>query len=330
MADDLQGHEGAPQTTPDGEATRTGSDDVLVVGEALVDIVMTSDGIVKAEHPGGSPANVALGLARLGRRVSLLTRVGRDERGRTITDHLRASGVHIVAASVTDAATSTAAAVVDADGVATYDFDIDWRLPDTVRSLDDLAPARALHTGSIAAFLAPGGDAVIDLVAAARGRMTVSYDPNARPRLMGDAATARERVERVVAECDLVKASDEDLAWLYPDKDVDEVAARWLDTGPAIVVVTRGGDGAVALCRAGRVEVAGQEITVVDTVGAGDSFSSGLLDHLAEVDLLGADRLADLQAISADQVAAMLAHAGRISSITCQRAGADPPCRSEL
>lgn len=303
-------------------------DDVLVVGEALVDIVV-ADGRAPVEHPGGSPANVALGLGRLGRRVSLLTRIGDDERGRAIAAHLRDSGVRLLEASLTSGSTSTAVARLDEAGVATYDFAIDWRLPQG--SVPEGTPrAKALHTGSIAAFIAPGADAVLDLVTAARERMTLSYDPNARPRLMGEAGAARERVERFVAASDVVKVSDEDLAWLCPGEDIDGVARAWLGTGPAVVVVTRGGDGAVAHCGAGRVEIPGRQIAVEDTVGAGDSFSSGLLDHLAATDLLGADRLADLRAIGTDQVGQMLEHATMISAITCGRPGADPPWRSDL
>ena len=320
----------APMPDPaDENAPDEPVDDVLVVGEALVDIV-AADGAEPVEHPGGSPANVALGLGRLGRRVSLLTRIADDARGRTILEHLRDSDVRVLDASIGAPTTSTALARLDPAGVANYDFAIDWALPDSARALDGVPAARALHTGSIAAFLPPGGDAVLDLATAARGRMTVSYDPNARPRLMGEPGPARERVERFVAVSDLVKVSDEDLAWLCPGEDPEVVAARWLAGGLAVVVVTRGGDGATALCAAGRVEVPGRSITVVDTVGAGDSFSAGLLDHLAGADLLGGDRLAALRQISTDEVEAMLAHAVRISSITCQRPGADPPRREEL
>ncbi len=308
--------------------SKAGTDHVLAVGEALVDIVV-ADGAEPVEHPGGSPANVALGLGRLGRRVSLLTRIGDDERGRRIAAHLRDSRVNVLPDSITDGDTSTAIACLDAGGVATYDFAIDWRLPSAI-SLDTLPAAAALHTGSIATFLQPGGDQVLDLVRAARGRMTVSYDPNARPRLMGDAAAANERVEALVADSDVVKVSDEDLAWLCPDEDIEAVATRWLNSGPAVVVVTRGGDGAFALCRAGRVEVSGRAIIVADTVGAGDSFSAALLDHLAGVDLSGADRLDDLRRIDVAEVEAMLRHAVDVSAITCGRPGADPPWRAEL
>jgi fructokinase len=311
-------------------------DDVLVVGEALVDIVRRMDGSVD-EHPGGSPANVALGLGRLGRRVSLLTRIGRDPRGEAIRDRLESSGVRLVPASVTDDATSTATAILDTRGAATYDFELDWRLPAELDAPDPLErlgadglPARALHTGSIAAFLEPGGDSVVALVRAAAGRMTVTYDPNARPRLMGAPDQARARVEGIVADCDLVKVSDEDLEWLYPGAEPAEIAEDWLARGPAAVIVTRGGAGASGVCRAGRADVSPVPIRVIDTVGAGDSFMSGLLDHLAGADLLGADRRAALGAIAVHELTAMIEHAVKISAITCQRAGADPPTRDEL
>ncbi|HEX2809539.1 MAG TPA: carbohydrate kinase, partial [Kineosporiaceae bacterium] len=267
--------------------------DVLVVGEALVDIVERADGLL-AEHPGGSPANVALGLARLGRSARLLTRIGADRRGLAIRGHLESSGVTLMPGSVTDAVTSTATALIDEQGVASYVFDLDWDLPVDV----ELGAYRALHTGSIAAFLPPGGDAVVQLVEKATGKVTVSYDPNARPRLMGAPDAARARVERLVALSDVVKVSDEDLAWLAPGEDVVKVAGQWLASGPAIVVVTLGGAGSIGLVTAGRVDVPAPAIDVVDTVGAGDSFMSGLLDHLAGAGLLGADRRQALRALS--------------------------------
>jgi len=300
-------------------------EDVLVVGEALVDIVERLDGS-SAEHPGGSPANVALGLARLGRSVHLLTRIGNDDRGRAVRAHLEASGVHLVEGSITAQRTSTATARIDALGVAAYEFDLDWRL----ETRPDLARFRGLHAGSIAAFLAPGGDAVLDLIHAAAGRLTVTYDPNARPRLMGDAPPARARVERIVAQADLVKVSDEDLAWLTPGEDPVAVALDWQASGPAVVVVTRGSRGALAACRAGVVEVPAPHVTVIDTVGAGDAFMSGLIDYLAGADLLGGQRLAALRDMGLTGVEEMIAYAARVAAITCSRAGADPPTWAEL
>jgi fructokinase len=299
--------------------------DVLVVGEALVDIVTMPDGS-GGEHPGGSPANVALGLARLGRSVDLLTRIGQDARGEAIRQHLEAAAVHLTPGSTTREHTSTATARVDEAGVATYDFDIDWR----VDTAPDLTGYLAVHTGSIAAVLPPGAESVYELVRRAHDVLTVTYDPNARPRLMPPPAQTRPDMERYVALSDVVKVSDEDLAWLAPDADPIDVARSWLDLGPGVVVVTFGGRGAAAVFSAGHVEVAAPPITVVDTVGAGDSFMSGLVDYLAGASLLGAERRPALQAIATDHVADMLAHAVRIAGITCSRAGANPPTRGEL
>jgi fructokinase len=299
--------------------------DVLVVGEALVDIVMRR-GAPTVEHPGGSPANVALGLARLGHRAELLTRIGDDDRGRTIRAHLESSGVRLVPGSVTGERTSTAIAHLDRAGVAHYDFDLDWRLPDGPLP----EPGACLHTGSIAAFLAPGGDAVLAMVEKAAGRSTISYDPNTRAPLMGGPEQARARVETFVAHADVVKVSDEDLAWLAPGEDPADVAGCWLASGPAVVVVTLGGQGAFGLCRAGRVDVPAPAIEVVDTVGAGDSFMAGLLDHLATLDLLGAERRGDLHAIGTQALRDTLRHAVAIAAIACTRAGANPPTRADL
>jgi len=299
--------------------------DVLVVGEALVDIVRMPDGS-GGEHPGGSPANVALGLARLKRSVDLLTRVGADVRGEAIRAHLEASGVNLLDGSMTQERTSTAAATVDDAGVATYDFDIDWR----VEATPDLAGYTALHTGSIAAVLPPGGEDVLELVRAARDRLTITYDPNARPRLMQPPALTRPVMESYVRLSDVVKVSDEDVAWLAPGDDPMDLARAWLAMGPAVVVVTFGGRGAAAVCAAGEVEVTAPPIVVVDTVGAGDSFMGGLIDHLAGAGLLGAHARQRLRAIPADGVAAMLEHAVRIAAITCSRAGANPPTKAEL
>jgi fructokinase len=300
-------------------------DDVLVVGEALVDIVLRGDE-PPAEHPGGSPANVALGLGRLGRRVSLLSRIGDDDRGRRVGAHLARSGVTLAPGTLTEGRTSTATARLDASGAATYDFDIDWHLPQGAVA----TPARALHTGSIAAVLAPGGDAVLELVRRARGTCTVSYDPNARPALMGDPARTRARVEQFVAAADVVKVSDEDVDWLAPGADPLDVARDWLALGPAVVVVTRGGAGAAGVCAGGLVEVPAPSVEVVDTVGAGDAFMAGLLDALAAADLLGVERRDALHGITPARLEAAARRATRVAALTCARPGADPPTRAEL
>jgi fructokinase len=299
--------------------------DVLVIGEALVDIV-SAPGRPAVEHAGGSPANVALGLGRLGVATHLLTRIGKDERGLLIRRHLESSGVRLVDGSVTADPTSTATAHLDPAGIASYEFDLDWALP----AQADTGSARAVHTGSIAATLAPGGDDVLRLIEAVGRRSLVSYDPNARPALMGDPRTALERIERIVRAADVVKVSDEDLEWLLPGVDPLLVAETWRGSGPALVVVTRGSAGAVGVLAGGVVEVAAPQIDVADTVGAGDALMAGLLDGLDAAGLLRPDRVEDLRAIDPADLAPLLSHAVRTAALTCTRPGADPPTREDL
>jgi len=299
---------------------------VLVVGEALVDEVRRADGTV-AEHPGGSPANVALTLGRLGREVRLAAHLGRDHHGEQVRAWLAASDVRLTPGSDGAPATSVARAVIDASGAATYDFAITWDVPSGTAATDSTL---AVHTGSIAAVLEPGASAVHDLVLAARGRATITYDPNARPSLMGTPDAALARIEPLVAAADVVKVSDEDLAWLYPGSAPLEVARTWARRGPALVVVTYGGEGAVALCAAGEARVAAPRVQVVDTVGAGDTFMGALLDGLWAQDLLGAARREALRSIDLPTLTDVLQGCVAAAAVTVSRAGANPPRREEL
>lgn len=298
---------------------------ILIAGEALTDIVVDADG-GRREHPGGSPLNVAVALSRLGHDTHLLTAIGDDARGDAIRAHLDESGVQLTPASVRPGRTSTAEAVLDAHGAATYTFDLTWD-PDTAGLPE--APD-AVHTSSIAAVLEPGATTLSALLRSARGSSTISYDPNARPTLMGAPEEVRARIEENIALSDVVKASDEDVAWLYGTEDVEDVAASWRDLGPSLTVLTRGGDGAVAFSASGRVQVAPVQVEVVDTVGAGDTFSAGILDALAAKGLLGADRREMLAAIPSDDLATVLRRAAALSAITVSRAGANPPWSHEL
>lgn len=298
---------------------------ILIAGEALTDIVVDADG-GRREHPGGSPLNVAVALSRLGHDAHLLTAIGDDARGDAIRAHLDESGVQLTPASVRPGRTSTAEAVLDAHGAATYTFDLTWD-PDTAELPET---PDAVHTSSIAAVLEPGATTLSALLRSARGSSTISYDPNARPTLMGAPEDVRARIEENIALSDVVKASDEDVAWLYGTEDVEDVAASWRDLGPSLTVLTRGGDGAVAFSASGRVQVAPVQVEVVDTVGAGDTFSAGILDALAAKGLLGADRREMLAAIPSDDLATVLRRAAALSAITVSRAGANPPWSHEL
>ncbi|MFW7414454.1 carbohydrate kinase family protein [Demequina sp. SO4-18] len=320
------------------DATREGS--ALVIGEVLVDVVRRPDGTVES-HPGGSPANVAIGLGRLGRDVSLLTSVGKDPHGDMVRAHLEDSSVALVEGSADAPRTSVATATLDGEGAATYDFDLAWDIDAGAATRTDPV---VVHTGSIAAVLAPGGDAVVEILESVRDRATITYDPNARPALMGDPGDALAAIERVVALADVVKASDEDLAWLLTGRPsqgagtdagqadaIGALAREWATRGPAVVVVTKGGDGATAYLSNGRhVSVDAPRVEVADTVGAGDSFMSGLIDGLWEADLLGSQHRDELRGIDEATVTGVLERCARIGAITVSRAGANPPTRAEL
>ncbi|MGW2086755.1 carbohydrate kinase family protein [Streptomyces sp. NPDC001880] len=298
--------------------------DLLVIGECVADIVRLP-GAADQVYPGGSPANVAYGLARLGHGATLLTQLGPDGNGRLIRDHLAGAGVEVRTDGAT-APTPSAAVTLDGAGRAAYTFEITWTLGPV--SLDR-APHH-VHTGSIAAVMEPGEATALGAVESLRTSATVSYDPNVRPGLMGEHASAVRKAERCVALSDVVKASDEDLEWLYPGQEPERVAQRWLATGPAVVLVTRGGEGALAVLPGGRVTVDALPTEVVDTVGAGDAFMSGTLHALAAHGLLGADGRERLRSLDRARTADVLRHAAACAAVTVARAGANPPDAAEL
>ena len=293
----------------------------LVIGEALIDIV---NGHV--EHVGGSPLNVAVGLAKLGRDIDFLTHIGDDEPGRRISDYVKSAGAQLVPGSTSASRTPTAAAKIADDGSATYTFDLEWQLSGT----PEVGPPLFVHTGSIAAVREPGCLAVAALLDAYRISATVTFDPNVRPSLVVDRDQARERIDHLVERSDIVKASAEDLRWIDPDHEPEWTARSWSASGPAIVVLTLGDRGALALCPAGEARVAAKSVQVVDTVGAGDAFMVGLLDALWGLDLLGAGRRAPLGRIGLDALTAALEAASLSSALTIGRAGADLPDRAAV
>src|SRR3954449_11377620 len=255
--------------------------DVLVVGESLVDIVQRPDGS-SVEYAGGSAANVAVALARLGRPVEFVTAYARDARGAVLARHLNQSAVAVAGDPYALERTATALATLASDGSASYTFDIDWRL----NPVPDVSPV-AVHTCSIGAVLPPGAGDVRRLLERLRPTATISYDVNARPAVTGTGVDVVRAVEEVVALADLLKASDEDLAVLYPDATVEESVVRLLGLGPSAVVVTRGRDGATWFHAGERVDVPSADVEVADTIGAGDTFGAAMLDALTELGALG-------------------------------------------
>jgi fructokinase len=301
---------------------------LLVVGEALVDIVTDPTGAT-AEHVGGSPANVAMGLARLDHPVSFATWLGRDERGRRVTAHLADHGVQVLAGSYGDAPTSTAVARLDGFGSATYQFDLHWELP----SLEVPDTTGHVHTGSLGAVLAPGAAAVRSAIVAAHARCTTSYDPNVRPGIMGDLDSLRAQVDGHVGRSDVVKASEDDLQAVYAGLSPEQVMDRWVGLGAAMAVVTLGGDGVVfRVATAPDVARAPTRATlVVDTVGAGDSFMAGLLSGLVSAGLLGDPAArARLRGATLEDVGPAVDRGLATSGVTVGRAGAYAPGLGEL
>ncbi|WP_427135209.1 carbohydrate kinase family protein [Pseudarthrobacter sp. S9] len=289
--------------------------DVIVVGEALIDIVTTPAGT--SEHPGGSPANVAYGLGRLGINTGLLTAIGDDERGAAIDRHLLSAGVTLLPGSYSLRRTASATATLATDGSASYDFDISW-------DLAPVAPAyvpKILHTGSIATFLAPGADAVKSLLQQCRHECTITYDPNIRPALLGSHAEATSIFEDLVHLTDVVKLSDEDARWLYPRKDLDATAAHLLGLGAGLAVITKGSQGSLLATAATRLNIPSVTSGVADTIGAGDAYMAALILGLLT---RGTDGLAPAVLEQLGRTASMAA------AITVRRPGANPPTLEEL
>jgi len=299
---------------------------IVVVGESLVDIVVTQDG-ARSHEVGGSPMNVAVGLSRLDVPSLLVTRIGDDEHGRSVAEHVRSSGARLSSSSVVPgSSTSTATARLDHENAAHYEFDLTWEL-----AAQELPAESALHVGSLGTFLQPGREAVLDLVRQANERDTfVSYDPNIRPAFLKDPQQAWRDVVSLAAASQLVKLSDEDLHLLRPDAPVDKVA-RELLTGERteLVIVTRGAEGAMGFGEGYDVGVKAPPVQVVDTVGAGDSFMAAALAILADWELLDLGP-GTLSALGDLRVRTLLAGAIAAASVTCSRRGANSPTRSEL
>lgn len=299
---------------------------VVVVGEALVDLVVPVRG-ERSASVGGSPLNVAVGLARLDVPALLITRVGDDDHGRWVTEHVRESGARLSDTSVVPGSrTSTATAHLDERHVATYEFDLTWDLEP-----QPLPEARALHVGSLGAMLLPGRRAVEDLVRQAEeAELFVSYDPNVRPAFVTDPEDAWAEVVEIASRSRLVKVSDEDLETLRPGKPVADLAHELLDCGSAeLVVVTHGAEGASAFTPSFSVHRPAPRTQVVDTVGAGDTFMAGLLAILDGWDV-PADGPGALDALDEDRVGMLLDGAMAAAAVTCSRRGADAPTRREL
>lgn len=287
---------------------------------------------------GGSPANVALGVRRLGGEPVLLGRAGDDGLAALLDRAITDNGLSTAALLRRSGPSLLAVCTRKDDGSVDYYFyyqgspDLMWSAEDLAEALGAAraAGARAWHTGSLVSWLGPGVDEVLSAWRAAReaGDLTLSYDPNARPGTV-PREEMRARVEEFVSLSDVVKVSDEDIRYLHPDSTPEEVCARWSATGPRLVVLTRGPDG-VAAWRPGHgvIDVPGRPVVVADTVGAGDTVTAALLVGLADAGALGSRTAID--GLDDDVVRSILVRSVAAAAITCSREGANPPTRAEV
>ncbi|MYE54633.1 MAG: carbohydrate kinase [Chloroflexi bacterium] len=304
-----------------------------VCGEALIDFTPAKidEELAFMPRPGGSPLNVATGLARLGKSAAFIGKISNDVFGDMLQAHLTRNGIDMRWGVRGNEPSALAFVIPSDDGGHDFSFygshtaeqsltiaDVPALLPDELT---------ALHFGSYSLMLGEGARTYEGLMRREHGSRVISLDPNVRPALFPHRSIYRERIEGLLSYATLVKASAEDLAWLYPTENYMDIAARWLTAGPAIVVVTLGAEGAVGMSGDAVVRAPGLPVDVADTVGAGDAFMSALLAWLDDRDLLRRDALATLGEAALTDAMVL---ANRVAAITCTRQGADPPTRAQI
>lgn len=292
---------------------------IWVAGEVLIDILPTGPVV------GGGPANTAKALARLGYDVDFIDGISTDINGVSARKELERDGVGLGLCLSVDKPTCTATVSLDSksnanyefliNGTATFDFNRSW-LPNPER----LKPA-VLHIGTLATIIEPGASVLFDWAVGVGEFAPIVFDPNIRSRVMSNRATYCAVVEKWVGISSIVKASDDDIAWLYPDETLDEVARRWIAQGVNCVVVTRGVHGLIGFTEHGMEEVDGIRVDVVDTVGAGDTVGAIVVEGVIKYSVAG---------LQGQVLNAVLHRAAIAAGITCSRAGAQPPRTHEL
>jgi len=300
---------------------------IVVCGEALIDMIHNGDGTQRAA-PGGGPFNTARALARLGVPTAFLGRLSNDAFGHELSSRLSADGVSLELASFGPESTTIAVADVDHEGFAEYEFLVQGT------SASNLTPemlpesfgpeVNAIHLGTLGLVLEPMASTLADLVQREHDGRVVMLDPNVRTGIAPDDEY-RERLHDVISESTIVKASDGDLAWLFPDVDHERAAEQILARGVGLVVVTLGAQGAFGAHREFRIRVDAPEVEVVDTIGAGDAFGAALLAWLHDHDAIRRDL-----SLSNEELSGALEFACLAAALTCARAGADPPWKWEM
>jgi fructokinase len=302
---------------------------ILISGEALIDLI--PDPIKANAYDavlGGSPYNVAIGLARLGSQTAFVSRISADGNGEALAEALAASGVDLGFVA-RDIRPTTLAFVMrgTAKTGSRYSFYLDGTAYDGPWPFPTQWPkgAQHLHVGSFSA-VERHGQTVVEAMRAAGPHATVSFDPNIRPFVTPDRESVARLVERQVTLARIVKASEEDLEWLYPGRSIEDALAAWTRSGPRFCVATLGERGALAILGKDKLEVAAPRVEVVDTVGAGDSFMSALLSTMDRDHSLGAGAPQPTRS----ELERWLRFAAAASAITCTRKGSDPPTRPEV
>ncbi len=285
----------------------------------LIDILPTGPVV------GGGPANTAKALARLGHDVEFIDGISTDAYGVSARKELERDGVGLTLSLVSDKPTCTATVTLDSagsasyqfliDGTATFDFNDSW-LPDPER----LKPS-VLHIGTLVTIVEPASSTLYQWAIKCAEFAPIVFDPNVRSSVVGDREKYRSAVEQWAAISSVIKLSDDDISWLYPDESMDQVAKRWIAAGSSLVVVTRGAQGIIGYTEHGYEEVEGAKVTVVDTVGAGDTVGAILVEGIIKHSVNG---------LQGQILNAVLHRAAIAAGITVSRAGAQPPRLHEL
>ncbi|HET7051385.1 MAG TPA: carbohydrate kinase [Solirubrobacteraceae bacterium] len=295
---------------------------IVVAGEALVDLVLEPEGTT-TPHLGGGPYNTARTIGRLGLAPVFVGRISTDVHGRALRAGLAQSDVRLDGVVDTDDPTTFALVELDHDGAASYRFyadgtSISGLLPEQARAAMPPLPA-ALHVGGLGLVFEPQARAIAGLVREAPSTTLVMLDPNCRPGAAPYPAVHRERLRELLARVDVVKASEEDLAYLEPEQPPLQTAGDLLTRGPTVVLVTQGSRGATVISPAGQTAVPAPPADVVDTIGAGDAFGGGWLTAWIAGGL-GREDLGDF-----DAVVRTTRFAAQVAARTCEQAGAEPP-----
>jgi fructokinase len=305
----------------------------LVCGEILYDLFVEDrpdSSLVFDARPGGSPFNVAVGLARLGYPVSFAGAVSSDFLGERLLRTLGQEQVNTHLIVRKPKPTTLSFVALDADGNAEYAF-YGEGAADRDFARADLKPlprtTRAIHVGSFSVMVRPIGDTIEMLVRKEHAQRLISYDPNVRLNVMPDPAQWRARIDALAAHVHVLKMSTDDLARAYPGESPTQRAEAFISAGVRIVILTAGFKGATAWTNRHHVEIPAKNVTVVDTIGAGDSFQAGFLGALAERSFLSPDHLSDIEP---EPLRALLATAAKSSAFTCTRRGAQMPKRTDV